>query len=83
MEILSVKFALFVVQLSFIIIPIALAIRIFRLTAEIKDETRQKLSQKLLGDASLIEPRFYNFVLYFIASALIIFGVIVSLLLFI
>ena len=82
MEILSINFAIFVVKLAFCIIPIAFGIRLFTLSSEIKDETRQKLSKKLLGDSTLIKPGFYNFVLYFIACILILFGTIVSLILF-
>ena len=82
MEILSINFAIFVVKLAFCIIPIAFGIRLFTLSSEIKDETRQKLSKKLLGDSTLIKPGFYNFVLYFIACILILFGIIVSLILF-
>ena len=79
MEILSINFAIFVVQLAFCIIPIALGIRLFTLSSEIKDETRQKISKKLLEDSTLIEPGFFNFVLYFIASFSILIGLIVAL----
>lgn len=78
MEILSINFAFFIVQLAFCIVPIALGIRIITLSLEVKDETRKKISKKLLGDSSLIAPGFYNFVLYFIASASILFGLIFS-----
>ena len=82
MEILSINFAIFVVKLVFCIVPIAFGIRLFALSSEIKDETRQKLSKKLLQDPTLIEPGFYNFVLYFIACVFILFGTIVALILF-
>ena len=82
MEILSINFAIFVVQLAFCIVPIALGIRLFTLSSEIKDETRQKISKKLLGDSTLIVPGFYKFALYFIACISILFGIIVSLILF-
>ena len=82
MEILSINFALFVVKLTFCVVPIAFGIRLFTLSSEIKDETRQKLSKKILGDATLIEPGFYSFALYFIACLFILFGTIVSLILF-
>ena len=36
MEILSINFAIFVVQLAFCIVPIALGIRLFTLSSEIK-----------------------------------------------
>lgn len=79
MEILSINFAIFVVQLAFCIVPIALGIRLFTLSSEIKDETRQKISKKLLGDSTLIEPGFYKFALYFIASSCIMLGLTVAL----
>lgn len=82
MEILSLSFALFVVQLAFCIVPIALGIRLFMLSEEIKAETREKLSKKLLGDSSLIEQGFYNFVLYFIACISTLVGIVTSLILF-
>lgn len=82
MEILSINFAIFVVQLAFCIIPIALGIRLFTLSSEIKDETRQKISKKLLGDSTLIVPGFYKFALYFVASICILFGIIIALILF-
>ena len=82
MEILSINFALFVVKLAFCIVPVALGIRLFSLSSEIKDETRQIISKKLLRDSTLIKPSFYNFVLYFIASVSTIIGIIVSLILF-
>lgn len=79
MEILSIKFAILVVQLAFCIVPIALGIRICTLSSDIKEETRQKISKKLLGDPTLFEPRFYNFALHFTAFAFFILGLIISL----
>ena len=64
MEILNLNFAIFVVQLAFCIVPIAMGIRLFTLTSEKKHEISQKLSKKILGEADLIKPSFYNFVLY-------------------
>ena len=78
MEILSINFALFVVQLAFCILPIALGIRLYTLSPEKKRETREKLSKKLLGDSSLIETRFYNFTLNAIATISILMGLLVS-----
>ena len=83
MEILSINFAIFVVKLAFCIVPIALGIRLFALPYDVKVETRQKISKKLLGDSSLIKQSFYNFVLYFIASIFILFGLLVALMLLI
>lgn len=82
MEILSVNFAIFVVQLAFCIVPLALGIRLFTLSSEIKEETRRKLSKKLLGDPNLVEKGFFNFGLYLIACISILFGIIVALILF-
>lgn len=83
MEILSINFAIFVVKLAFCVVPIALGIRLFALSYDVKVETRQKISKKLLGDSSLIKQSFYNFVLYFIASIFILFGLLVALMLLI
>ena len=82
MEILSVNFAIFVVKLAFCIVPVVFGIRLLTLSAEIKDETRQKLSKKLLEDSTLIKPGFYNIVLYVIACMFILTGIIISLILF-
>ena len=82
MEILSINFAIFVVQLAFCIVPVALGIRLLTLSSEIKDETRQKISKKLLGDSTLIAPGFYKFVLYFIACISILLGITIALVLF-
>ena len=77
MEILSINFAIFVVQLAFCIVPIALGIRLFTLSSEIKDETRQKLSKKLLGEPTLIEPGFYNFYFILLLASLYFLALIV------
>ena len=82
MEILSINFALFVVKLAFCIIPIALAIRLFTLPHETKEETRKKIASKLLGDSSLIKQNFFNYALFCLAIILSVFGIIVSLILF-
>ena len=82
MEILSLNFAIFVVQLAFCIIPIVLGIRLYVLSSETKEETRRKISKKLLGDPNLLEQGVYNFGLYLIGSIIILTGLIVALLLF-
>ena len=82
MEILSFNFAIFVIQLAFCIIPIVLGIRLYGLSSETKEETRRKISKKLLGDPDLLEQRFYNFVLYLIGRIIILSGLIVALILF-
>ena len=79
MEILSINFAIFVVQLAFCIVPIAIGIRLFTLSAEFNQETRQMISKKLLKDPNLITQSFYNFVLYFVAVGSILLGLLVSL----
>ena len=81
MEILNLNFAIFVVKLAFCIVPIAIGIRFFTFSYDFKEETRQKISKKLLGDSSLIKENFYNFALYFIATIFILFGMLVALLL--
>ena len=79
MEILNLSFAIFVVQLAFCIVPIALGIRLFTLTSEKKHEISQKLSKKFLGEADLIKPIFYNFVLYLAGSICILVGALFTL----
>tara|TARA_B100001093_G_scaffold82389_1_gene73778 strand:+ start:444 stop:695 length:252 start_codon:yes stop_codon:yes gene_type:complete len=83
MEILSFNFAIFVVKIAFCTLPIVLGFRLYVLSSETKEETRRKISKKLLKDPNLLEQGFYNFVLYFIGSIIILMGVTVALLLFI
>lgn len=83
MEILSLNFIFFVFQLSLCIVPIALGIRLFVLSSEKREDRRKIISKKLLGDPTLITQNFFNIVLYFIASAFVIFGLIVITILFI
>ena len=78
MEILSINFAIFVVQLAFCIVPIAIGIRLFTLSAEFNEETRQMISKKLLKDL-ITTQSFYNLVLYFVAVGSILLGLLVSL----
>ena len=78
MEILSINFALFVVQLAFCILPIALGIRLFTLSPEKKRETREKLSKKLLGDSSLNRNKAFIILIYTIATISILMGLLVS-----
>lgn len=82
MEILSINFAIFVVQLAFCIIPFVVGIRLFCLTSERKDEIGQKLSKKILGDPSLMTRGFFNLSLYFIACIFLLSGTVFSLFLF-
>ena len=79
MEILSINFAIFVVQLAFCIVPLALGIRLFTFSIEFKEDTRRKLSDKLLKDPNLIKSGFFNFALYSIACSSLLFGLIVAL----
>ena len=82
MEILSLSFAVFVLKLAFCILPIVLGVSLFLVSYEKKEVTRRKISKKLLGDPNLLEQGFYNFVLYFIGSIIILIGLLVALLLF-
>jgi hypothetical protein len=82
MEILSINFALFIVKIALCIIPVTIGTRLFLFSSETKKEMRQKLSSKLLGDPNLIEKRFFNFGLYFIACISIFIGLIIALALF-
>ena len=82
MEILSINFAIFVIKLAFCVVPIAFGVRLITFSSEIKEETRRKLSEKLLGEPNLVEHGVFNFGLYFIASIFILFGTIVSIIMF-
>ena len=78
MEIISLNFALFVVQLAFCIVPIAVGLRLFTLSSEKKEQFRQSFSKRLLGDPSLINIRFFSNTLYLIAFLSSLFGLAVA-----
>ena len=74
MEILSINFAIFVVQFAFCIVPHRFGNPIIYFFYRVKDETRQKISKKLLGDSNLIKSGFFfNFVLYSITVYSLLF----------
>ena len=81
MDILSVSFAIFVIKLAFCIVPISLGIRLFTFSSEAKDDLREKISKKLLGDPRLVESGFFNLFVYSFGGILIFMGVIIGLLL--
>ena len=77
MEILSINFAIFVIQVSFLCCSHRFGVRLITFSSEIKEEIMLKLSEKFLGEPNLVERWVFNFGLYFIASIFILFGTIV------
>lgn len=80
MEILSVSFAIFVIKLSFVVLPILLGVKIVFFTPN-KDSLRKQVSSKLLGDPSLIKGAFFNSCIYLIAAGALIIGVLLGMVL--
>ncbi len=73
MEILSVSFAIFLIKLTIVVLPILLALKLVLFTPN-KDSLRKELSSKLLGDPSLIKSLFFNICIYLIAAGALIIG---------
>lgn len=82
MEIISVSFAIFVIQLSLVIVPIALGIRLLTLSSEKREDLKVFLAKKLLGDEKLIQLDVFNLLLVIFGATLIVLGIVIALLLF-
>ena len=80
MEILSVSFAIFVIKLSFVVLPIVLAVKLILFTPN-KNSLRKQISAKLLGDPTLIQKGFFNVCYYFIAACFLILGMLLGIIL--
>lgn len=83
MEILSIDFAIFVIKLSLAIIPIAIAFRLFVLSSEKKEDLKEYIAGKLLGDKQLIKMKVFNIWLHGTASTMLLLGIIVAAVLFV
>ncbi len=81
MEILSVSFAIFLIKLSFVVLPTVLAVKLILFTPN-KDSLRKQLSSKLLGDPSLIKGVFFNSCIYLIAAGALLMAVVLGIVLF-
>lgn len=82
MEIISVSFAIFVIQLSLVIVPIAFGVRLLALSSEKREDLKVFLAKKLLGDEKLIQLDVFNLLLVIFGATLIVLGIIIALLLF-
>ena len=80
MEILSVSFAIFLIKLTIVVLPILLSVKLVLFTPN-KDSLRKQLSSKLLGDPSLIKGAFFNSCIYLIAAGALIIGVLLGIIL--
>lgn len=70
MDIISLKFAIFVFKLSLGIIPFVIAVRLLFFVRD-KDKIRRRISQQILGEPELIQSNLFN-VLYFLLIAFIV-----------
>lgn len=82
MEIISVSFAIFVIKLSLVIVPIAFGVRLLALSSEKREDLKVFLARKLLGDEKLIQLDVFNLLLVIFGATLIVLGIIIALLLF-
>lgn len=80
MEILSVSFAIFLIKLTVVVLPLLLAVKLVLFTPN-KDSLRKQLSSKLLGDPSLIKGGFFNSCIYLIAAGALLIGVLLGIVL--
>lgn len=78
MEILSIDFAIFVIKLSLVIIPVAIAFRLFVLSSEKKEDLKMFIAGKLLGDEQLIKMKVFNIWLLGIATTMLLLGIIIA-----
>lgn len=78
MEILSIDFAIFVIKLSLVIIPVAIAFRLFVLSSEKKEDLKMFIAGKLLGDEQLIKMKVFNIWLHGIATTMLLLGIIIA-----
>ena len=78
MEILSIDFAIFVIKLSLVIIPVAIAFRLFVLSSERKEDLKMFIAGKLLGDEQLIKMKVFNIWLHGIATTMLLLGIIIA-----
>jgi len=70
MDIISLKFAIFVFKLSLCIIPFVIAVQLLFFLGD-KKKLRRRISQQILGEPELIRSNFFN-VLYFLLIAFIV-----------
>lgn len=80
MEILSVSFAIFLIKLTVVVLPLLLAVKLVLFTPN-KDSLRKQLSSKLLRDPSLIKGGFFNSCIYLIAAGALLIGVLLGIVL--
>lgn len=82
MEIISIEFAFFLIQLALVIVPIAFGIRLFVMPSEKKNELKTFMAKKLLGDEQLIKLSVFNIWLHSFASISFMFGIIFAIVFF-
>ncbi|RCL30321.1 MAG: hypothetical protein DBX03_02565 [Puniceicoccaceae bacterium] len=82
MEIISVSFAIFVIQLSLVIVPVVFGVRLLTLSSEKREDLKVFLAKKLLGDEKLIQLDVFNLLLVIFAVTFILLGIVIALLLF-
>ena len=82
MDILSVSFIIFIVKLSFAIIPFVIALRLLTFSHEKKIDIKNKLGKKLLGDPTLLTLSAFSLILKFLAAIFFLAGILASLILY-
>lgn len=82
MEIISIEFAIFLIKLAMVIVPIAFGIQLFTLSSEKKKDIKALIAGKLLGDERLIKLSVFNVWLRGFALISSLLGIIIAILLF-
>ena len=74
MDIISLKFAIFVFKLSLCIIPFVIAVRLLFFVSD-KDKIRRRISQQILGEPELIQTNFFNVLYSLLIAFIVLLGV--------
>ena len=82
MELLSIKFAIFVFQLGIAVIPFVIGVRLLTFSSEQKIKIKTKIAQKLLGDPQLLKLPVFNICLRILAGIFFLIGAFFALIFF-
>lgn len=74
MDIISLKFAIFLFKLSLCILPFVIAVRLLFFVSD-KDKIRRRISQQILGEPELIQSNFFNILYVLLIAFIVLLGV--------
>jgi hypothetical protein len=73
MDLISLKFFIFVVKLSLCILPFVIVARLLFFVKD-KDNIRRRISKKILGEPELIQSNFFNIVYVLFIACIVLLG---------